>query len=342
MQKKIIMVATTIHLFMALALFLIQNWIGSKSYSRGYIKFSLLDDKDEALSFNFVIKVFGPIVYLIIMVAILQYFHCNQFLFNIINVVYYYILIRIITIFLYERSSIVNWWRIIFYYSSILIISSIICSKFINSVDNLLPDFSEIKNEIWLLIIIFLYQVGNRTEEILPKEPYETSRAYLPELKQRKKRYILKKYSHYKKEYWNIIDKISNQNRQINTTIIAILIFENFNRPPIIRFVERCLIKITKKEMTLGIMQVSSNRAISDTQSVVIGTENLCSKFRKNQKESETARFRLMIKHHCPDRKYIRQVLFITKCIIDNLDNRYDYSHLYSEIEHEFELYETI
>ena len=69
MQKKIIMVATTIHLFMALALFLIQNWIGSKSYSRGYVKFSLLDDKDEALSFNFVIKVFGPIVYLIIMVA---------------------------------------------------------------------------------------------------------------------------------------------------------------------------------------------------------------------------------------------------------------------------------
>ena len=49
-----------------------------------------------------------------------------------------------------------------------------------------------------------------------------------------------------------------------------------------------------------------------------------------------------MIKHHCPDRKYIRQVLFITKCIIDNLDNRYDYSDLYSEIEHEFELYETI
>ena len=40
---------------MALALFLIQNWIGSKSYSRGYVKFSLLDDKDEALSFNLII-----------------------------------------------------------------------------------------------------------------------------------------------------------------------------------------------------------------------------------------------------------------------------------------------
>ena len=73
--------------------------------------------------------------------------------------------------------------------------------------------------------------------------------------------------------------------------------------------------------MTLGIMQVSSNRAISDTQSVVIGTENLCSKFRKNQKESETARFRLMIKHHCPDRKYIRQVLLTLKIILNKEKN---------------------
>ena len=95
--------------------------------------------------------------------------------------------------------------------------------------------------------------------------------------------------------------------------------------------------------MTLGIMQVSSNRAISDTQSVVIGTENLCSKFRKNQKESETARFSTNDKASLSDRKYIRQVfILLPKCIIDNLDNRYDYSDLYSEIEHEFELYETI
>lgn len=72
MQKKIIMVATTIHLFMALALFLIQNWIGSKSYSRGYVKFSLLDDKDEALSFNFVIKVLAQLSILLLW---LQYYN---------------------------------------------------------------------------------------------------------------------------------------------------------------------------------------------------------------------------------------------------------------------------
>ena len=61
-----------------------------------------------------------------------------------------------------------------------------------------------------------------------------------------------------------------------------------------------------------------------------------------NQKESETARCRLMIKHHGPHRKYVLHGLFISKCIVDNLDNGYDYSDLYSEIEHEFELYETI
>ena len=73
------MVATTIHLFMALALFLIQNWIGSKSYSRGYVKFSLLDDKDEALSFNFVIKSFWPN-------CLSYYYGCNITIFSLQSV----------------------------------------------------------------------------------------------------------------------------------------------------------------------------------------------------------------------------------------------------------------
>jgi hypothetical protein len=35
---------TLIHLGLATILFLIQNWIGAKAYSKGYIKFSLLDE----------------------------------------------------------------------------------------------------------------------------------------------------------------------------------------------------------------------------------------------------------------------------------------------------------
>ena len=55
-----------IYFGLAFILFLIQNWIGSRSYSKGYVRFSLLDEQDEAISFNYAVKVFGPLVYLIL------------------------------------------------------------------------------------------------------------------------------------------------------------------------------------------------------------------------------------------------------------------------------------
>lgn len=61
-----------IYFGLAFILFLIQNWIGSRSYSKGYVRFSLFDEQDEAISFNYAVKVFGPLVYLILSV---QYYN---------------------------------------------------------------------------------------------------------------------------------------------------------------------------------------------------------------------------------------------------------------------------
>jgi len=327
---------------LALMLFLIQNWIGSKAYSKGYIRFSLLDDKDEALSLNYVIKVFGPIVYLIICVAIFQYFKLNHFIGNILNVVYYYLIIRLTLIFLYERATIVNWLRIAYYYASIIIISTIIYKNFINSVDNLLPDFVQIKNEIWLLIIIFIYQIGNGFEEKGPNSHLtETINAYLPEIKKRKRKYIIKMLEKIKRLYEKTINELSNSDNSFNLIIFSILIFENFNRPRIIRWLERIWVRITKENTTQGIMQTSSDKPISDIDSVKLGTKYLYDKYSELGKDKyKHYLFRRIIKKHCPDRKYIRQILFIAKAIVDNQQNKDNYSNILEEIKSEFGLYD--
>ena len=171
-----------IYFGLAFILFLIQNWIGSRSYSKGYVRFSLLDEQDEAISFNYAVKVFGPLVYLILCVAILQYFQLNEYVSNIIYVIYFYIILRLLIIILYGRGRIVNWWIISIYYLSIILIACIFCQTFIDKVNDILPDFSELKNEIWLLIIIFIYQIGNNTQESTPaNQIYEPTLAYLPE-----------------------------------------------------------------------------------------------------------------------------------------------------------------
>ncbi|MEG1313313.1 MAG: hypothetical protein RSD40_03265 [Bacilli bacterium] len=336
MENKIV------YILLAAILFFLQNWIGSRSYSRGYIKFSLLDDQDEALSFNYVLKVFGPIVYLILVTSMMQYFNYNVYISGIINVVYYYIAIRIIVIFIYERWRIVNWYRIIIYYFSIIIVSEIIYNKLIISVNDLLPDFSNIKDEVWLLIIIFIYQLGNGFEEKYPDSALsEPTRAYLPDLKQRKKRYILRKYSLYKKKYIKILNDITIGNKELNIVFISIIIFENFNRPQLIRWLENLLAAITKKEITQGIMQVYSNKYITDVESIKIGSKRLYNEFIKFEAANDKYKiFGKVIKKQCPDRKYIRQILFIAKCIIDNTEGKCSYPNLYEEIEREFDLYE--
>lgn len=332
---------TIIHVALAIILFLIQNWIGSRAYSKGYIRFSLLDDKDEALSLNFVIKVFGPIVYLIIVVALSQYFKIDSYVKNIINVIYYYITIRVVLILLFERFFIVNWFRILIYYSIIIMVSTIIYSRFIDSVQSLLPDFSEIKNEIWLLIIIFIYQIGNGFEEnVSNNQIAETSKSYLPELKKRKKIYILKRYSEFRRKYDEAIKLYSINDHEFETIIYAILIYENFNRPRVIRWLERLWVRLSRKNVTQGIMQVKAAVVISDEESIKKGTEDLFNALAEYKSEEYPYNlFAKTIKKHCPDRKYIRQILFIAKSIIENDSNFKSEGVLYDEIKSEFELY---
>lgn len=321
-----------------------QNWIGSKSYSKGYIKFSFLDEKDEALTLNFMIKVLGPTVYIIIIAALIQFLKIPLNLNKIIWIVYYYIFLRFSIIFIYQRQRIVNWVRIIIHYTFILLLASIIQKRFISDLGTLLPDFQEIKNEIWLLIIIFLYQVGNshRTateqSEIQPR-----GLIYLPDLISRKRKYILRNFNRFKEKYGNTIDPILQDNLQVGVIIYSILIFENFNRPYLIRKLEYLKFFLTKKPGTFGIMQVQSNRSLSDLESIKNGTEAIMTEYKRLERDNKYGLFGYLIKHHSPDRIYIRQILFISKAIIDHAFPKEDriekFKDLYEQISHEFGLY---
>ena len=192
------------------------------------------------------------------------------------------------------------------------------------------------------MIIIFIYQLGNGLEEKTPNnEIFETSKAYLPEIKNRKRKYIIENYNRLDKEYGKVINEISTDNNPFRLIILSILIFENFNRPRIIRLFERIWVRLTKQKTTQGIMQTLAERPLSDLDSVKNGTNYLFTKYSEYAKEeSSYSLFRRTIKRHCPDKKYIRQVLFIAKCIIDNSKDKNDYAPIFDEIKSEFELYD--
>ncbi|MBU6123127.1 hypothetical protein [Hymenobacter siberiensis] len=142
--------------------------------------------------------------------------------------------------------------------------------KVIKNKQNILPDFTTVANEIWIIILVFLYQVANKIE--LPQDGTI----------KRKEGYLTSKYLGFKQEYGKVIDK-KFVHPHLRALVYAIIIYENFNRPWLARIVENLRFKLTKKPHTLGVMQVYTREYISDIESVEKGTDKILNLFRKSE-----------------------------------------------------------
>lgn len=257
MSVDIVLVQVSLSIF----LFFIINWIGKYSYSLGYLSISIFLKVDEAPAFNFIIRILSPVVYLFITSAILYALNLDKYTYNFYLVSLYYILFRLMFNVLTERTLLLNWYRQIIYWIGIMILSYYGYKKIIITKENLLPDFSNLSNELWIVIIVFIYQIVNKIES--------SNESTIV----RKENYLFSKYRHFQKKYDNIISKLKN--KRLIVLAYSILIYENFNRPYIARIIENIRFVVTSKPHTLGVMQVYSGDLINDTESVRLGVEKI-------------------------------------------------------------------
>jgi hypothetical protein len=257
-----------VQVLLGVSLFFIINWIGEQSYSIGYISMSLFVRAEEAPAFNFVFRILTPIVYLLITSAILYAIsldkYVNQFYF--VNI--FYVCFRLLINLLWERGRLLNWWRTIFTSFFIISFSILAYENIIFNKKNLLPDFTTLSNEIWIIILLFIYHLFNGVSI----SQFKTI--------ERKNNYYLLKFNYFESRFSNIIDS-RTENDCLKCLIYSILIYENFNRPRIVRFFERVSFWFTHKEHTLGIMQVKTSKNLSDLESVKLGTEKIISEYNK-------------------------------------------------------------
>lgn len=250
-----------VHFVLAIALFFIINWIGDQSYSMGYFALSIFTKYDEAPAFNFVFRILSPIVFLFVSASILYYFKFDRYIHNFYMVSFYYILIRALINISTGKGSLLNWYRQIAYWSFIMFFSYYSYTNIIVTKKNLLPDFSNLANELWIIIILFIYKIANGIE--LPHSGTD----------KRKEDYIKARFTEYSNKYGHIISKLGND--KLVSIAYAIIIYENFNRPLVIRYLENISFLIRRKPHTLGIMQVNTNKIINDEESIMIGIEKI-------------------------------------------------------------------
>ena len=226
------------------------------------MQISIFVKSETAPAFNFLFRVLSPVVYIIIISTILYKLDQDQLVKKIYLVPIYYIVFRLGFNIITNRARLLNWRRQFIHTVTIVIISWLTYNSIIKDKRNILPDLSTVSNELWVIILLFLFQTLNNLQ-------FSSD-----DTEKRKGNYLKLRYNKFKKEFDVIIKGITG-NKKIQALVYAILIYEDFNRPKVARFAENIKFRLTKKPMTLGVMQIRSSELIDDEQSVRRGVDKI-------------------------------------------------------------------
>lgn len=245
----------------AYVIFRITNIIGGHTpEDKGYMSLSLITEKETMPAFNMAFKVLTPLVQFILIVAVAQKTdNLKCLLSNCYMIMTYYWLIRTMYYCLFGYRKLTNWGVVIGYFTTTLFLA-VIVYYYMDKVGSILPSIEALRDQLWILIALFVYELINKLQ-INRKAT-----------KNRKSTYILAKYKEFQYRY-NIIVRNKCRKPIEEVIVYAIMIVENFNRPPIIRFVEYVSFYVTHKEMSLGVMQVKTTKFIDNNESVIRGCE---------------------------------------------------------------------
>lgn len=255
------MTSFTVHMFLALCLFLTTNWLGKHSSAFGYLSLSMFARADEAPAFNFLFRVLTPVVFMTVAAATLYLLNIDWAAKNIYLIVPYSFVIRATFNVATSRARLVNWPA----QATHLFVSTAIAwfayDRLVSNREYLLPDADSLGNELWLGIAVFVYAVINKIQ--LASDA--TAR--------RKQRYLEHRLDLYQMRYGDIVDRLV-RNEKLKALTYAVMIYEAFNRPKFYRVLEIPLFFLGYAK-TLGIMQVTTSKLITERESVELGTAAL-------------------------------------------------------------------
>ena len=234
----------------------------------------VLTNKYKISKLNYIIL---SLIYLILISGLTNTSTTNIFLVIIIE-----LLIRIFYITNIQEQ---NFFKIhldlLITYLITIFLSYILNIHFINKVENILPSANEFKIIIWICIIIYTYtELKNNIKKEINIDEYINKEKQI----KYKKEYIITEYAKYKNEYYKMIN---TKNKEIELIIYSIMIYENYKKSKSRRKIDNILFKLTKKEMKLGIMQVSTKKIITDEESIKI-VKNELEKIYNNIKKTKT------------------------------------------------------
>jgi hypothetical protein len=293
------MTAITVHVVLAILPFYSINWIGRHSTTYGYLQLSLMAQSDQAPAFNFVLKSLSPTVAITLVAALGYSLNVGTLVHDIWHVAIYYFALRITYNLVLGRALLLDWFSlsaqaIVGILSAYLAYRHLILPR-----TPLFPDLSAVGNQLWILIALFMYAAFNSV------------RVSNEGGVRRKNRYIRSRFNALRNLYGPLIEGQFPM-RYMELVAYAILVYETFNRPKLIRTIENAVFPWHSK--TIGPMQVRSGARLSDAESVHLGVRELANCFKTTEQELTGKRstradiVRLALAKYNRDSNYINEV----------------------------------
>lgn len=252
----------SLHILLAIAQFFLINWIGKHSTHAGYHQISFVQSVEDAPLFNAVFRIISPQIFLVIAATILYLLRLDIVVNEFWRVTAYYFGVRWSFNVAMGRAGLMNWGRQIIVAAIGVGVSVWLSDSLLKSRDLLLPSPTALRDQLWIIVIGFIYLTANRIEwPTIGKTPDE-----------RKTAYILKQFEKNKRRFHQTIQQHS---RELVVEILshAVLLYESFNRPAVIQLLERHVLFAQGLASTLGPMQVQTPVRIDDLTSVKLGVQ---------------------------------------------------------------------
>lgn len=178
------------------------------------------------------------------------------------------------------------------------------------------------RNEFWLVIFLLVYRFI-----VLILDKVFTQKSVVGDL--RLNRYICKQFDRFINKYEEVtcVDK---DDRIVWILLYSIMIFEDYNRVPFVRLIERLKLLFHKKA-TVGIMQITSEHYLSDKESIIEAYNLLRYDIMGGNLEEYDE---MVIEHYAyqynPDEDYSKSVAYIFERLYSYIDRHPKYCKKFS------------
>lgn len=239
----------------------VLNSVASEEYH--YAVFTFKDDRNLPMTTNILMNVCIPNVFMVFLFMASKKLGIEGAEHRLyLYVVAFYVYRMFLICVLLRRKEMYHWPYELAMAAAGSLLALWLCRSFFVTEKTVFLEISELREELWIAILLVLYQF---VKLILDKKVTQNTVLTKGQIT----RYITRKFDRFFQRYGELLE-ITAQNRYLCVFLFAVMIFEDYNRGPIVRRIERIKARFCK-QTTTGIMQMRGDDGpLSDQESVLL------------------------------------------------------------------------